>query len=46
MFKKGLYGNDDLHNALLQVLSSGRQVDALVTSVWNQVSFPCMSQIL
>ncbi|XP_026472309.1 protein tweety-like [Ctenocephalides felis] len=34
----GLYGNDDLHNALLQVLSSGRQVDALVTSVWNQTS--------
>ncbi|GAB0094936.1 Protein tweety homolog [Sergentomyia squamirostris] len=32
----GLYGNDDLHNGVLQVFGSGRQVEALVKSVRNQ----------
>lgn len=32
----GLYGNDDLHNGLLEVLTSGRKVDNLVESVRNQ----------
>lgn len=34
----GLYGNDDLHNGLLEVLTAGRKVDNLVSSVRNQVS--------
>lgn len=33
----GLYGNDDLHNGLLDVLTAGRKVDNLITSVKNQV---------
>lgn len=32
----GLYGNDDLHNGLLEVLSSGRKVDKIISSVRNQ----------
>uniref|UniRef100_A0A1B0C9Q4 Protein tweety homolog n=2 Tax=Lutzomyia longipalpis TaxID=7200 RepID=A0A1B0C9Q4_LUTLO len=32
----GLYGNDDLHNGLLEVLTAGRKVDNLVSSVRNQ----------
>ncbi|XP_058988079.1 protein tweety [Musca domestica] len=32
----GLYGNDDLHNGLLEVLTAGRKVDTLVTTVRNQ----------
>lgn len=31
----GLYGNDDLHNGLVHLLSEGRRVDSLVTSVTN-----------
>lgn len=33
----GLYGNDDLHNGLLNVLNAGRKVDNLISSVKNQV---------
>uniref|UniRef100_A0A1B0A2Z8 Protein tweety homolog n=1 Tax=Glossina pallidipes TaxID=7398 RepID=A0A1B0A2Z8_GLOPL len=32
----GLYGNDDLHNGLLEVLTAGRKVDTLVTTIRNQ----------
>ncbi|XP_055389614.1 protein tweety-like isoform X2 [Condylostylus longicornis] len=32
----GLYGNDDLHNGLLEVLQSGRKVDNIVNTVRNQ----------
>lgn len=32
----GLYGNDDLHNGLLEVLTSGRKVDNIISSVRNQ----------
>ncbi|XP_055296973.1 protein tweety isoform X2 [Sitodiplosis mosellana] len=32
----GLYGNDDLHNGLLEVLQSGRKVDNIISSVRNQ----------
>jgi len=32
----GLYGNDDLHNGLLEVLTAGRKVDNLVTTIRNQ----------
>nr|XP_029717866.1 protein tweety isoform X2 [Aedes albopictus] len=32
----GLYGNDDLHNGLLEVLQAGRKVDTAVSSVRNQ----------
>ncbi|XP_059617220.1 protein tweety [Phlebotomus argentipes] len=32
----GLYGNDDLHNGLLEVLTAGRKVDSIVSSVRNQ----------
>ncbi|XP_053684164.1 protein tweety [Sabethes cyaneus] len=32
----GLYGNDDLHNGLLEVLQAGRKVDNVVSSVRNQ----------
>lgn len=32
----GLYGNDDLHNGLLEVLQAGRKVDGVVSSVRNQ----------
>lgn len=31
----GLYGNDDLHNGLLEVLTAGRNVDNIVASVRN-----------
>lgn len=34
----GLYGNDDLHNGLLEVLTAGRKVDNLVASVRNQTN--------
>jgi len=33
-----LYGNDDLHNGLLEVLTAGRKVDNLVSSVRNQTN--------
>lgn len=32
----GLYGNDDLHNGLSEVLSAGRKVDNIISSVRNQ----------
>ncbi|XP_051857858.1 protein tweety isoform X1 [Drosophila albomicans] len=32
----GLYGNDDLHNGLLEVLTAGRKVDTMVTTIRNQ----------
>lgn len=38
----GLYGNDDLHNGLLEVLTAGRKVDNLVSAVRNQVIIDCM----
>lgn len=31
----GLYGNDDLHNGLLEVLTAGRKVDNIISSVRN-----------
>lgn len=34
----GLYGNDDLHNGLLDVLGAGRKVDQIISSVKNQVN--------
>lgn len=37
-FFVGLYGNDDLHNGLLEVLTAGRKVDNLVSSVRNQTN--------
>lgn len=38
----GLYGNDDLHNGLLDVLTAGRKVDNLISSVKNQVGKFCL----
>lgn len=32
----GLYGNDDLHNGLMDVLTAGRKVDHIISSVRNQ----------
>ncbi|KAJ8945728.1 hypothetical protein NQ314_009091 [Rhamnusium bicolor] len=32
----GLYGNDDLHNGLIQTLNQGKQVDILVSKIRNQ----------
>lgn len=32
-----LYGNDDLHNGVVQFLTSSRALDDLVISVKNQV---------
>lgn len=34
----GLYGNDDLHNGLLDVLQAGRKVDSIVSGVRNQTT--------
>lgn len=34
----GLYGNDDLHNGLLEVLQAGRKVDSIVSGVRNQTT--------
>lgn len=34
----GLYGNDDLHNGFSEVLTAGRKVDNLVSSVRNQTN--------
>jgi hypothetical protein len=33
----GLYGNDDLHNGLVQVFNAGRQLNRLFVNVRNQV---------
>jgi protein tweety len=32
-----LYGNDDLHNGLVQVFNAGKQLNRLFISVRNQV---------
>ncbi|RZC38144.1 tweety, partial [Asbolus verrucosus] len=32
----GLYGNDDLHNGVMQLLQQGKQVDLLVSKIRNQ----------
>ncbi|KAG5870615.1 hypothetical protein JTB14_001412 [Gonioctena quinquepunctata] len=32
----GLYGNDDLHNGVVQTLNEGKQVDLLVSKIRNQ----------
>ncbi|XP_019868145.1 protein tweety isoform X2 [Aethina tumida] len=32
----GLYGNDDLHNGVVQLLQQGKQVDLLVSKIRNQ----------
>ncbi|XP_021704383.1 protein tweety-2 isoform X2 [Aedes aegypti] len=32
----GLYGNDDLHNGVLQIFGSGRKIEELILSVRNQ----------
>lgn len=32
----GLYGNDDLHNGMLDVLQAGHKVDSIVSGVRNQ----------
>lgn len=32
----GLYGNDDLHNGVLQIFSSGRKIEQLILNVRNQ----------
>lgn len=34
--RTGLYGNDDLHNGLLEVLTAGRKVDNIISMVRNQ----------
>lgn len=34
-WKIGLYGNDDLHNGLLEVLTAGRKVDNIISMVRN-----------
>lgn len=34
----GLYGNDDLHNGLLEVLQAGRNVDNIVSGVREQTT--------
>lgn len=36
LFIAGLYGNDDLHNGILEVLTSGRKVDNLISTIRNQ----------
>lgn len=33
----GLFGNDDLHNAMLQSIQAGNQLATLVNTVKNQV---------
>lgn len=33
-----MYGNDDLHNGLLEVLNAGRKVDNIIISVRNQTN--------
>jgi hypothetical protein len=33
----GLYGNDDLHNGLVQVFNAGKQLNRLFINVRNQV---------
>ncbi|KAG5672510.1 hypothetical protein PVAND_002634 [Polypedilum vanderplanki] len=35
----GLYGNDDLHNGLVQVFNAGKQLNRLFISVRNQTSY-------
>ncbi|XP_057657300.1 protein tweety isoform X1 [Diorhabda carinulata] len=32
----GLYGNDDLHNGIVQTLNEGKQVDILISTIRNQ----------
>lgn len=37
MTSPGLYGNDDLHNGLVQVFNAGKQLNRLFINVRNQV---------
>lgn len=37
LFLIGLYGNDDLHNGLVQVFNAGKQLNRLFINVRNQV---------
>ncbi|CAL7935467.1 unnamed protein product [Xylocopa violacea] len=32
----GLYGNDDVHNGLVQLVNSAKNVDSILMAVWNQ----------
>lgn len=32
----GLYGNDDLHNGIVQTTNQGRQIDGLIMKIKNQ----------
>ncbi|XP_076761631.1 tweety isoform X2 [Xylocopa sonorina] len=32
----GLYGNDDVHNGLVQFVNSAKNVDSILMAVWNQ----------
>ncbi|XP_073975241.1 tweety isoform X2 [Rhodnius prolixus] len=34
----GLYGNDDVHNGMLELLTAGRAIDDMISSVKNQTS--------
>lgn len=40
-----LYGNDDLHNGVVQFQTSARALDDLVISVKNQVRLKCLIHI-
>lgn len=33
----GLYGNDDVHNGMMELLTAGRAIEDLISSVKNQV---------
>lgn len=37
----GLYGNDDVHNGMLEVLAAVRSIDDIIGNARNQVSFVC-----
>lgn len=39
----GLFGNDDLHNAMLQSIQAGNQLAALVNTVKNQVQYSLLN---
>lgn len=34
----GLYGNDDVHNGMVQFIAAAKNIDDIITSVKNQVS--------
>lgn len=42
----GLYGNDDVHNGMLELLSAARAIDDIIGNVKNQVCLLAVNERL